>query len=342
MRNKQIDILRFLGLSLIILAHVDPPTWVFQLRNFDVPLMVLVSGLAYMQSTPRDSYGLYVWKRVKRLVFPVWLFLACYFLLIWITGADLEKLTITRVFGSFALMEGIGYVWIIRVFLLVALAAPFILALNKQIESNGMYLSLLLLTFLVYELVLYSTSPVNSQGFGALAASLGYYGTAFSLVFALGIRLDALQSREVIAITLVSSLAFVGLAGFYFINQGGVVTTQAFKYPPSAYYLSYALAASLLLWLLTKNVHEHLQAFNAAESAVMFIAQNSIWIYLWHIPFAKIVQNIAAGSFLSKYVLVYSLSALITHCQVMLVKRSILPGIGSEATRKNIKTVLTG
>lgn len=38
MREERIDILRFVGISLIILAHVGAPSWINQFRCFDVPL----------------------------------------------------------------------------------------------------------------------------------------------------------------------------------------------------------------------------------------------------------------------------------------------------------------
>jgi len=74
LRNERIDFLRFLGLCMIILAHVDPSDGLFQLRNFDVPLMVLISGVSFGLSYKGEPYGSYVWKRVKRLLLPVWIF----------------------------------------------------------------------------------------------------------------------------------------------------------------------------------------------------------------------------------------------------------------------------
>lgn len=55
-RDDTVDVLRFIGLAMIILAHVDSPSVLFQLRNFDVPLIVLISsmlfGLSYKNNTP--------------------------------------------------------------------------------------------------------------------------------------------------------------------------------------------------------------------------------------------------------------------------------------------------
>ena len=50
MRDNRIDILRTTGLAMIILAHVYPPPLLFHLRNFDVPLMVLLSGMSFVLS----------------------------------------------------------------------------------------------------------------------------------------------------------------------------------------------------------------------------------------------------------------------------------------------------
>ena len=48
------DLLRTFGLFSILLAHVDPPVALWLLRDFDVPLLVLVSGAATLAtSDPR-------------------------------------------------------------------------------------------------------------------------------------------------------------------------------------------------------------------------------------------------------------------------------------------------
>jgi fucose 4-O-acetylase-like acetyltransferase len=53
-RVKSVDFLRFLGLSLIILAHVTPQGLVFQIRNFDVPLMVFISGVSFALAEKKE------------------------------------------------------------------------------------------------------------------------------------------------------------------------------------------------------------------------------------------------------------------------------------------------
>ena len=74
-RMEYIDFLKFIGLTCIIIAHVNPPEWLFFLRNFDVPLMVVVSAILGQKSFQKQKrknshYIEFYMNRIKRLVFP--------------------------------------------------------------------------------------------------------------------------------------------------------------------------------------------------------------------------------------------------------------------------------
>ena len=138
-RDPNIDVLRFIGLSLIILAHVSPPILILNIRCFDVPLMVFISGLTCYKKNVSFSWN-YLQHRFARLVFPVWIFLSIYFtpiILLKFIGIDLG-LKFQHVWGSYLLLNGIGYVWIIRVFLLIALLTPLLIKINTLIKNNGL------------------------------------------------------------------------------------------------------------------------------------------------------------------------------------------------------------
>ena len=126
-RDLSIDALRFIGLALIILVHVNPPIWIAQFRAFDVPLMIFVSGLAIAEKQT-TSYMKYLWNRSKRLLLPVWLFLLIYlsaFYCLQPLFLPEPYLNGEMVLRSFLLLDkSIGYVWIIRVFLLIMLLPP--------------------------------------------------------------------------------------------------------------------------------------------------------------------------------------------------------------------------
>ena len=44
-RNLDYDFLKFIGIFCIVFAHIGVSPYVFQIRNFDVPLMVLLGGM---------------------------------------------------------------------------------------------------------------------------------------------------------------------------------------------------------------------------------------------------------------------------------------------------------
>lgn len=136
-RELSIDLLRFWGLSLIILAHVQPPELLFQLRSFDVPLMLFVSGLAFSGRNPDFSRSFF-WNRIKRLLIPVYIFLTIYFILVFSAKALGINFGVTShmVVDSYMLMEGIGFVWVIRVFLLVGLLTPILLLADIKLNYN--------------------------------------------------------------------------------------------------------------------------------------------------------------------------------------------------------------
>jgi peptidoglycan/LPS O-acetylase OafA/YrhL len=342
-RDSQIDLLRFIALSLMILAHVYPPEWLFQLRNFDVPLMVLVSGMAFVQSHRSEKYSSYVWKRFKRLVLPSWLILTAYFLFIWVTSIHSEHQTFGTILGSYSLIGGIGYVWIIRVLLLVALVAPVLLAVNHKVQSNLLYLSYLLLSFVFYELIAFAMSLFATGSHGEKLVSFVFEeALVYSVVFALGIRINRLKLKEAMGAALFCFLVCVSLGAAYYLNKGSFVPTQDYKYPPSAYYVSYGLALSILSWVVTQNAQAMLQGFRGGGKVILFIARNSLWIYLWHIPLIIFAPRLLPSPWPLTYLSVYGAAVLMAYFQVVVVERLVLPLVQEETVRKNIQTVLVG
>lgn len=54
-RDESLDILRSIAFIGLIIAHVNPPVFLMQLRNFDVPMMVFISGVAFAMSPGRKN-----------------------------------------------------------------------------------------------------------------------------------------------------------------------------------------------------------------------------------------------------------------------------------------------
>src|ERR1700690_815941 len=201
MRDEKVDILRFIGIAMIILDHVHPPSLLDQLRNFDVPLMVMISGISFSLSYRDESYISYIWKRIKRLLFPVWIFLTAYFFFVYTTGYPITLPDAKTIAASYLLLHGIGYVLIIRVFLLVAIAAPAILKFSRDTSSQVRYFSVLGAIYIAYEISLYLCKPYLTTIAGQIFEVVVLYLIPYAIVFAVGLRLHQLSRTQVMCST---------------------------------------------------------------------------------------------------------------------------------------------
>jgi peptidoglycan/LPS O-acetylase OafA/YrhL len=308
-RDVRFDGLRVIGLLAIILAHVNPPGLLFQLRNFDVPLMVLISGSVYaLSSGIKKGYPKYIWDRILRLILPTWVFLTFFFLFFWLQGHAFTNKTILE---SYALLEGIGYVWIIRVFILVALILPLFFYLYKKF-SGAAYLTSLLIIFAVYTSVRALFLGVNlSSPLQFILGDIIFYTLPFGCVAGLGLYLINAPGKIILGLTGAFSALCLFLA--YRYNFG---PTQIDKYPPGAYYLSYALAVSMLLYLFSQtSVFQKI----FGSKIMLFISASSIWIYLWQVLFL-FLWRYAGGflhisNFLAEYGIIVWFSVMVTYIQ---------------------------
>lgn len=81
LRDYKIDILRFIAIVCIILAHTtNLPITIRIFRNFDVTLMVMIMGTSYyLSSNGKDiNYLTYIKKRFNRLITSTWKFLTIF------------------------------------------------------------------------------------------------------------------------------------------------------------------------------------------------------------------------------------------------------------------------
>ncbi len=188
-RDTSIDILRFIALSGIILVHVGPGRFLSQLRSFDVPLMVFLSGISYYLSSQKGntlSYMGYCMKRFKRLILPVWIFLVIYFLLYTIATKELPSFN--QVASYFTLTTD-WYVWIIRVFFIVALFAPLVASAFHRINTRQFY-AIVISAFVLFECL------VHYGNFTSYASTLLLINIPYIFVFALGYKAIGLSRKQ--------------------------------------------------------------------------------------------------------------------------------------------------
>lgn len=344
-RNISLDLLKVIGLLCIILAHSNPPAIIVQIRNFDVPLMVMVSGILFSLTTKSDfSILSYIKKRIPRLILPVWIYFAFFFASSFIgLTMILHKpypFSLDKVLGTFMLAEGIGYVWIIRVFILIAIVSPFMLKIEKKLNNNSILFVFLVLLYSFYEVLIYLTKNIHIPEFLNLTV---FYILPYFCIFGLGFLISKLSDKKNLLLAGSFLLAFIAIAIFEFAKTGHFVLTQEFKYPPLLYYISYAMFVSVSLYLISKQISLPNNPF--IRNKIAFISDSTMWIYLWHTYFIFIwrymvlnyVHFKSSYLFLAEFVFLLTFGILFTYLQKKWVSKLLL----IENLSPSIKNFLT-
>ena len=155
--------MRFIGLLIIMLAHAQPPDWLFQLRKFGTPLLIVASALPISKIYKKRPLNIkeFYQKRLVKLTVPSWIFLTFYFSFLYVgysvfgNGAAYPYSLRTILKSYMYRVGGIEYLLILRVYIFLALLTPFALHL-KASESQmklSTYVKILFTSYLVYELM---------------------------------------------------------------------------------------------------------------------------------------------------------------------------------------------
>ena len=275
-RNTYVDFLRALGLLLLIGVHVDAPGWYKPLRSFDVPLMVFISALCYHPHRT-GGYLRYCIKRFKRIYTPVFIFLTLFFILD-IIGNSLtifQLFSYSQILGSYLLLNGpsIGYVWIMRVFLLMALIIPGVEHYTRKSNFITVLFGIALLLLLQYALI-QAIEEIPVKMIQYVCNEIILYGIGYLPLAVLGLSIRKFSRRELSLFIILCGVAII----CYVASNNWVFNPNKFKYPPSTLYLIYGLFASSLLW----SIKNWLEPYTSIK-ITRYLSTNSMWIYLWHI-----------------------------------------------------------
>jgi len=222
-------------------------------------------------------------RRFIKLTIPPWTFLTIFFGIAFAYSASRGKpfpFSRDDVINSYALRSGVGYVWIFRVYLVIALLTPCLLWAKARLEQRKTCFQLLAVAYVVYELLaaalrLGVQDPVIVDLLDETVLTL----LPYAILFAYGLMLGEMDTGAVAATALVSMLVFAGMAMAKRFTAGHFVATQAYKYPPTLYYLSYAFAWINMLVLLARS---RLLA-RVPTRPLTWLSSHVLWIYLWHI-----------------------------------------------------------
>lgn len=274
-RDAYVDFLRAFGLLMLVVAHTWAPEWMISVRNFDVPLMVFISAMCYKPL--RGGYLAYFAKRVKRIYGPVFVFLSLFFLaeVLCFWGIGKPKIELKTVVGSYLLLNSpsIGYVWIMRVFLMMALLLPL---LHKWLKNAGFWTVGIVVSGIigVQPFMIGAVDAVDNKIMRLILDETVLYALGYSAIAILGLKIRDFSRREVIAVVFVSLTFIIGFVWY----DGMHFRPQFYKYPPQSLYLLYGIFGSAVMWGL-----KTLLAPVMTWSFFTYLSENSMWIYLWHI-----------------------------------------------------------
>lgn len=328
-----IDYLKVIGLLCIILAHVCTDQNILQIRNFDVPLMILISGYLAVDSLKRclkkdRPFLNYYWKRITRLLFPTWAFLIIFFAAMSFFPINgMYPYSTDYIINSFLLLDGMKYVWIIRIFLICAFITPVIYYFDK-IENDYLQFLILLVIYILYEIAIFLQIDQLNIIFEFILAYVIPYG----IIYLLGMITTKTSYKTDRNISLIF-LATLIITGYVLYTTTGIVQfTQIMKYPPRIYYISYALFVSFLLFSVFKKANLKSNRF------ISFCSKSSLWIYLWHALFITILQ-LTFGEL--DWILTFIIVLICSIC-VTFIQNKLLDFLEKKKINKNILKIFRG
>lgn len=167
---------------------------------------------------------------------------------------------------------GMGYVWIVLIFLYTALLIPLFC---RYEEKKKTVFAVLAFFYAIYEVVYFLGFGVDSK----LLNCTVFYIIPYGLITFLGMNYNEFSDRTKKGIILTSFAIFFILLAAYYLNTGSIQDVQIAKYPPRAYYLSYGLAISYGLLYICE--HCCLRVYE--NKLIRFISVHSLGIYLCHV-----------------------------------------------------------
>lgn len=279
-RRPDLDLLRSVALVCIVLAHVEPPARVLELRDFDVVLMMMVSGGASSISSHSVRSTSTLLRRLRRLVCPTYLFFSVFYTVEWLLGTPPS---LRVILDTALLTNSVGYVWIIRVFVLMAIFGPLVAGLGILSSPRRVLLGSAFLLVLNELMIIGVQRAGGNTRWGSVVMSVVPYTVGYLLPHLLGTVLVSARTRVRVATSALAGALWMLIESFSALDSGELISVQSQKYPPRAVYLVYGVFVGSALWALAPQLWRFASKSRFLTGLVSFIGQNSMWIYLWHI-----------------------------------------------------------
>lgn len=249
-RDTTIDFLRGLSVILIILIHVNAyfwniptATWLANYSQFAVQTFVFCSAFIYFVRKTDAPFNIeYIWKRVKRLVIPYYIFVVFYFLFILFVKQD--SLSWQNISKWIFLLGDRDLNWLVVLFLDFLFLMPFLRFINPE--------KILFWVFTIISLfssiwLLFFKIPIHFRYIMWLPWS--------SILIFTYLYVQSKKKNVFLVITAFISALIYGLSGFILKHQHNTLVFTENKYPPNIFYLSYGVLCIALFILIHKKLN---------------------------------------------------------------------------------------
>lgn len=271
-RHIEIDLLRGIAILAMILIHTtyyflsDPIALaLWNYSQFAVPVFVFCSAFIFFNKSYNFSL-LYVFKRIKRLLIPYYVFAIFFISLVYFF--EPKKVTTTYLLKNILVIGGIDINWLVLLFIQFAIVFPLISYLFKKQELifyAYCFLSILSLIYFVFQ-----HTPID-----------------YKLVMWLPWSTIALYTWYVVKnenkkwfYKITIPFSFGAFLVLYFIQRmlSHPLYLQQNKYPPNLYFLSFGIFSITLLLYFAKYFFPK----NFIRSFFIFLSKYSYSIYFIH------------------------------------------------------------
>lgn len=289
-RNTTIDFLRGLAVILMILIHAtayflnDPTTrFVWDYTHFAVPLFVFCSGFVFFSKNAETPLSVsYIWKRLKRLVLPYYIFLLPFFFISFLSKP--ESLTIRQILEKLLLSGGRDLNWLVILFIYLLFLFPIVHFIYRQkkwvfyVLSGAAFLGCILFLFYIPHL------PFRF---------VMWLPWTFFLIFTLVFTKKKDNPYFLLSTVILSAVSFIVTRDILQGQDKTLVLTEN-KYPPNLYYLSYGIFFTTVLYYLHSFISRNTLYVRFVQKPVDFLSVHSYSLFFIHFLFVKVFVDFGA------------------------------------------------
>lgn len=278
-RLPELDDIRGISIIVMILIHTNAyflsNKWAYNLREISqfavVAFLFCSTYLSLQRPLPLSLSELapYVFKRLKRLIIPFYVFFTIYILFMHFgVGKQFSQ---KYIFDSFLLVGGIDFNWLVLLFIELMVITPLLHYLFTKKKK---------LFFL------YSVSALISSLIFLKYSPLPYYRPImwlpWSLVIIYTFYLDELWKNKALFFwtTFLFGAIFMSTQQLILLPLHHSFSMYYNKYPPNLYHISYSLFAVQILYFLSKK---NTFSFSPLQKSIHFFSINSYTLFFIHI-----------------------------------------------------------